>query len=189
MPTYLDPLNGVSLSEALAEAAAYATITDVILQTLELYHPVMASPIRVVVNTEPVAATLEGSAPRNAGEEVTFRASRVQVEIPEESDKSEAPTLIVHVSNVNRDIKDVLNDIAASDDPAIRDGRWQLIERLYVSSDLTAPHRMPVQKLTAIRVQLQGDSAAFTATYTDSANLAIPAITFTPESYPGLLAL
>lgn len=189
MPTYLDPLNGVSLSEALAEAATYAPITQVILQTLELWHPVMTSPVRIVVNTEPINATLEADAPRNAGEEVAFIASRVQVEIPEESDKPEAPSLVVYVSNVNRQIKDVLKAIRASSNPAIRDARWQLIERIYVSDDLSAPHKRPVLKLTAIRCHLQNDTAAFTAAYTDSANTAVPAITFTPEAYSGLLSI
>lgn len=187
MPTYLDPLNGISLSEALAEAAVYAPITRVILQTLELWHPVMTAPVRVVVNTEAITATLEASAPRNGGEAVTFIASQIQVDLPEESDKPESPSLVVTVSNVNLQIKRIIDAIRASSDPAIRDARWELIERVYVSDDLSAPHKIPVLKLTAIRAQMQGELAAFTATYTDSANTSIPATTFTPESYPGLL--
>lgn len=189
MPTYLDPLNGVSLSEALAEAATYAPITRVILQTLELYHPVMTAPVRIVVNTEPINATLEATAPRNPGEEVLFKASRVQVEIPEESDKPESPSLTVHVSNVNKQVRDTLRAIKESDVPAIRDARWELIERIYVSDDLTAPHKLPVLKLTAIKAQIQNNTVAFVASYVDSANTSVPAITFTPEAYPGLLSI
>jgi hypothetical protein len=186
MPTFLPPLNGVTYSEAYAEAAAYASITRVMLMTYELWHPVMSAPVRVVVNQEAIDATLEDTAPRNAGEEVHFIASSVQAEIPEESDGSASPTLQVHVANVTRQLKQTLDAIRESNDPTIRDARWQLIERVYASDDLTGPHRLPVFKLTVIRVATSGNRATLTAAYRDSANTAIPSATFTPERYPGL---
>lgn len=186
MPEYLEPLNGVSLSEAMAEAATYAPITRAILTTLELWHPIRSSPVRVVVNPEGINATLEGDAPRNPGEEVPFIASNVQVELPDESDQSESPELRVRMSNVTRQLKGVLDSIRDSEDPDIRDAQWQLIERIYASDDLTGPARLPVLSLALKRVQIQGNTAELVAAYRDSANTSIPAQTFTPESYPSL---
>lgn len=187
MPIFLPALNGVSYSEAYAEAAAYARIDRVILSTYELWHPVMSSPVRIVVNPEPIDATLEATAPRNAGQEVHFIASSIQVDVPEESDESKSPTLDVHVANVTRQLKQTLDAIRASSDPAIRDATWQLIERLYASDDLSGPHRVPVFKVTVIRVHIEGNRATLTASYRDSANTAIPTSTFTPEKYRGLV--
>lgn len=188
MPTYQDPLNGLTESDALAEAAAVASIARAVLMTYELWHPSMTAPVRVVVDEEPMLATLEGDAPRNAGEEVLFMASRVQVQRPEESDKAESPEISLRVDNVSGYVSDALRTARESTDPAIRDATWQLIERVYASDDTTAPHRLPVFKVTPIRVGIAGATAIFTAAYRDSANTGIPAISFTPEAYPGLLS-
>jgi len=189
MPVYLEPLNGISYSEAMAESAVGARIDRVILSTFELWHPVMgAAPIRAVVDTEPLTATLEATAPRNPGETVDFIPSQLQIEYPEESENANSPTLTITVSNVSRLIKDVLDQIRASTDPEVLYGKWELIERIYASDDTTAPAKMPPFQLTLTKVRTQGAVTTLTAAYRDSANTAIPAITFTPEAYPGLLS-
>lgn len=187
MPTYLDEENGLSLSEALAEAAVTARIDYVKLVTYEIWHPSMDVPVRFVDDWEPLAATLEGDAPRNAGETVTFGACSVQRPVVEESDKAQSPEVSLRIDNVTGVVTDALRTARASNDPDVRDAPWQLIERAYINADTTAPAVIPVFKVTLIRVAMQGPTAVFTAAYKDSVNTSIPAITFTPESYPGLL--
>ena len=187
MPNYLPEENGLTLSEALAEAAYAAPITRAMLTTYELWHASMSAPVRVVVDEQPLSAVLEADAPRNPGEDVVFLASRVTHEIPEESDQAQSPEIILRVDNVTGYIADALRTARNQTDPAIRDSPWQLIERVYASDDTTAPHILPVFKTSVRRIVMQGPTAVLTAAYRDSVNTSIPAITFTPESYPGLL--
>lgn len=186
MPTFLNPEAGLELSAALAELAIAANVGRIRFETYELWHPSMAVPIRVVSDTDPLVATLEDTAPRNAGEEVTFRAVKVQSEVPSETDSPGEAQLFFTVDNVAGDIKAALDLARQATDPAVRDAQWQIIERVYVSSDLSAPHIRPVFKCTAVQVLIKGNAARFTASYRDSASTAIPAITFTPERYPSL---
>lgn len=186
MPTYLDPINGLSDSEAYAEAAVAAGVDDVRLATYEVWHPAMSTPVRVVANDEDFAATLEDTAPRNALEEVVFKRSRVSQERAEEGAGASGDVQL-RVDNVSLIIASALRTIKASNDPAIRDAKWQVIERVYMYSEPGAPARIPVLKLTLTRCVMNGATAVFTASHRDSVNTAIPAISFTPESYPGLL--
>jgi hypothetical protein len=157
------------------------------LETIELWHPSMASSVRLVVDEVNLIATLEIDAPRNPGETVTFKACYMVIEKPEESDKAATPEVTIRIDNVSGDIADVLDTARESSDPSIRDATWQLIERVYASDDATGPAVLPTFKLTPIRVAMQGASALVTAAYRPSVNTSIPAITFTPEKYPGLL--
>lgn len=188
MPVYLEPLNGIAISEAMAESAIGARVDRIMLSTFELWHPVMDAPIRAVVDTEPLVATLEATAPRNPLEAVDFKPTTMQIEFPEESESGNSPTLTLTVSNVSRMLKDVLDAIRDSLDPSVLYGQWELIERVYASDDTTAPAKLPVLKLTVTKVRTQGPLSTLTAAYRDSANTAVPAVTFTPEAYPGLLS-
>lgn len=186
MPTYADPENGLSLSEALLEAATYAPVSRVMLITYELWHPSMTSPVRVVVDHAPLTATLEADAPRNPGASVSFIPCNVTYERPVESDDGRAPEMSLRIDNVTGLISDALRRARLSDVPAVRDATWDLIERQYASDDTTGPAILPVFKVKLTRVTRNDTSAVFTAAYRDSVNFSIPAITFTPESYSGL---
>lgn len=188
MPIYLPEENGLSQSEALAEAAVTARVDYVKLTTYELWHPSMTTPIRVVNDWQAFTATLESDAPRNPSEEVTFRACKVQRPVIEESDKAQSPEVSLRIDNVTGYMTDALRTARASTNPAVRDAPWQLIERVYIDTDPSAPAVRPVFKIKLVRAGMQGPTAVLTAAYRDSANTGIPAITFTPEKYPGLLA-
>lgn len=188
MPTFLDPLNGISQSEALAESAVAANIDRVILMAYELWHPSMTTPVRVVADHQNLTATLEADAPRNASESVTFTAARIDIQRPTESDQAESPQIRLTVDNVTDLLTDALRTARQSDDPAVRDAVWEVIERVYASDDTTAPHRQPVFKVNLRQATTGGPTATFVAAYRDTANLSVPTITFTPDSYPGLAA-
>lgn len=187
MPSYLDPLHGLSISEALAEDAIGADVSRVKLHTFELWHPSMTEPTRVVVDTQPLTATLEDDAPRNPGEEVEFLASYIEFDVPEEAEARGANEINFSIENVTQFVSEALEAARESTDPAVRDATWQLIERVYMSDDTSAPAKRPVFKITLKRVTMSGGIAQFTAAYRPSANTSIPAITFTPEYYSGLL--
>lgn len=182
MPTYREPLHGVSFSEALAEAAAIAPITRVMLSTFELWHPTLWAPIRVVNDYEPLLATLEDDAPRDAGEEVEFLACPVTVGKPEESDAASTPEVTLQVANVSGLWSDALRRARGSDD------LWQIIERVYASDDLSAPAILPPTTLTLTHTSITGSVASLTASFGDPVNFSVPRTTFRREQYPGLSA-
>lgn len=188
MPTYRGPLNGLSMSEALAEDAQSAGVTRVKLSTLELWHPSMTEPVRVVIDPTPLLATLEDDAPRNAGEEVSFTPCYVEFPPREETEANGPMEVDFTISNVNQLVSEALTLARESDDPAVRDALWQVIERVYMSDDTDAPHVLPVFKITLARVTLAGGTAVFTGAYRPSSVTSIPAITFTPQYYSGLLS-
>lgn len=182
MPTFRPPLHGVSFSEALAEAAAVAPITRVILSTFELWHPSLDEPVRIVNDYENLTATLEDSAPRNGGEEVEFLACPVQVQRPEESDQAATPEVTIQVANVSGLWSEALRTARESTVP------WTIMERVYSSDDLSSPAVLPVTTLTVTRTTITGTMATLTAGYGDAVNTSVPRITFTITNYPGLSA-
>jgi len=186
MPTMTPAENGLSLSEALLEAAMYAPVARAMLITYEVWHPSMTVPVRVVVDHAPLTATLEAGAPRNAGAAVTFTPANVSYERPPESDEAKAPEINLRIDNVTGLIGDALRRARLSVVPAVRDASWQLIERVYASDDTSGPAQLPVLKLTLTKVSRNDTVAVFTAAYRDSVNFSVPAITFTPENYSGL---
>lgn len=187
MPDYLNPLNGLEISEALAEDAIGAGVDDVKVSAFEIWHPSMSEPTRVVVDSDAMLATLEADAPRNAGEEVNHLACSILFDVAEESGALGNGEMSFQISNINQFISEALDLARESEDPDIRDATWQLIERVYMRSDTSAPHKLPVLKITLARVTMQGGTAVFTAAWRPSSNTSIPAITFTPEYYSGLL--
>jgi hypothetical protein len=187
MPVFLPQLNGLSYSEAIAEAAVGASVDDMRLNAYELWHPSMEVPVRVVMNDEPLIGTLEATAPRNPGEDVVFMSARITRRMPEESDQAQSPQVQLQVDNVSNYVEDALRRAREHPNAEIRATPWELIERVYMLSDTSAPHIIPVFKVALVDVSMNGASAILTAEYDDSANTSIPAITFTPEYYSGLL--
>jgi hypothetical protein len=187
MPTYLEPFHGVTQSEALALAATAAPVNIVELLTYEMWHPSMEVPVRIVSDSQTLLATLEADAPRNPGEEVEFLPARVSLQRATESDRTSAAQVALAIDNVSELITDQLRAARLSEDPAVRDALWQVIERVYTNEDTSAPHKLPPLRVTLRSVVTNGATSTFTAAFRDSTNLSVPAITFTPEAYPGLL--
>jgi hypothetical protein len=188
MPTYLDPVSGLSLSQALVQAATAAPAHRARLCCYELMHASRTYPIRVVNDTVPLVATLEADAPRDASSEVTFSACRVSADIADESPDSPAGQVDLRIDNVSGHIMDMLRSALNHPSAAVRAAPWELIERVYVSDETDGPAILPVFKVTPIRVTVSGAAAVISCRARNPSNRSIPAITFTPESYPGLVA-
>jgi Domain of unknown function (DUF1833) len=178
--TYLDALHGVSLSEALAEAAAVAPIGRVMLHTFELRHPALPAPIRIVNDHADLLATLEADAPLDAGTEVEFLACPVQITRPEESASAQAPSITLSVDNVSGAVSDALK--LARGSLAL----WEVTERVYASDDTSAPAILPPLTLTMVSAGISATSVTITAAFGDPVNVSVPAIAFNRVEYPGL---
>jgi len=173
---------GLTLEDALTEAAAAAPIARAVLGCYELWHPTMDEPVRLVRDYADFVCTLEATAPRNPGEEVTHLAASFSFSRPDESDQSDAPRVTVTISNVSGLMSRALATARGSRD------LWELIERLYVSDDPSAPALTPVLRVNLTDVLTSGATCTAQARFADPVNVAVPSRTFTPEKYPGLLS-
>lgn len=182
MPIYLPKYRGVQLSEALQQAAAIAPIGYAMLSAFEARHP-LVSPIRFVHNHESIRATLEATAPVQAGEEVLFVASSVEKVTPTESADAGTPEITINISNVSGQVTQALRQTRESLAP------WEITERIYASNDLTGPAINPPITLEISRVTVFDYYVTLTASYRESTNIAIPRLTFKLEEYPGLYAI
>ena len=183
MPTYKSPHHGVELSEALHEAAVIAPIVRVILETFELYHPIGTpdGPVYVVNDLQPLTATIEAGAARNAGTAVEFLACSVAVGRPEEADTNATPTITLTVSNVSGLMSDALRSARGSLAP------WEIIERAYASDDTSGPAMLPPLQLYLTNADISGELLVISASFGDSANVSVPRLTFRRADYPGLV--
>lgn len=172
--------HGVTLKEAVQEAAAIAPINRAILLAYELWHPTLAEPIRFVDDKAPLTATLEIDAPRNAGEEVIFVACPLKTTHPEESDSAASPNVTMSRADVAGVLKIALDAARESLEP------WELIERVYASDNTSGPVQLPPQKLELMSANLAGAAGELTAGFDDDLNVSIPRITFKRSEYPGL---
>ena len=176
MPNYLDTKYGITLSEAYAEAAASAPLHRSIVYTYELSHPSFTERICIVNDFENVRATLE------TGETVEFIACPVRIVPPSETDGSEPPTISVTIDGVSGIVASQLD--AASK----RHEMIQIIERIYVSDDLSRPAHLPPLKLTLKTVSVNTTRVTATASFADPVNRGFPKRDYLPREYPGLTA-
>lgn len=189
MPTYLPPRKGISQSEALAEAAAFAVAGQPALLTLAFTHPLIVNPLTgeqmavYVVNAwEDLVATLEADAPLDGGQAVTFRAVPMEITLPTEADNAPQGEVSITISNVTRVLMPHLEAVAASQEPVT------LIARTYLPGDTSAPHESP-----PLRVTLRGATATVQAVsaragFGDITNRRFPLHEYTPEQFRGLAA-
>lgn len=171
---------GVTLTEAIQEAAAIAPVQRVMLYAYELWHPTMSAPVRFVNDAAALTATLEAGAPRNAGAAVLFDACPIELKRPEESDTAASPTIDLSRGDVAGVLKAGVDAARGSLEP------WQLIERVYASDDLSGPALLPPLSFELVRVDIIGTGAGVSAQYDDDFNTAVPRITFKRSEYPGL---
>lgn len=171
---------GVTLSQALQEAAASAPLHRVMLYAYELWHPSMSEPLRFVNDNADLFATLEADAPRDPDTEVEFIAMPVALARPEESDTAANPSVTLERQDVGGVLKEALDAARGRLEP------WILIERIYASDETVRPAVLPVATYEISGAELAAMSGAITATYDDDANIAVPRMTFKRSEYPGL---
>jgi len=189
MPSFGPPLNGITHSDALKEAWVHAPGSVVIHDTLSFAmkpspfldgdgNPMEA---RVVNDWVPLAATLEDSAPMNAGEEVTFQPVPFELELPPEQEGG-IPDIQISVDNVSRELSELLEQT---------DGTRNIVtvtHRRYLSSDTSGPHTIPVLTLTVRTPVVTVDRVTATAGFGEMHNTRWPADVHDVARFPGLSA-
>lgn len=171
---------GVTISQAWQEGVANAYVNRVHLYAYEIWHPTMAEPVRFVNDVVDLTATLEADAPHNPLEEVLFIACPLEMTRPEESDTAETPSVTLMRPDVGGLLKNAFDNARGST------GTWQIIERAYVSDDLSQPAINPPQSFEITLSTISGGSARITASYDDEISDSVPRITFKRGEYPGL---
>ena len=170
-----------TLSLALQEAYASAPTGVRICHTLELRHPAFVSPIRVVRDTVNLSATLEATAPANAGEVVDFVAYAFDVVRPEVSPAG-VPQCTITIDNVAREILAAIEASLTTTDPI------EITYREFLSTDLSGPQNDP--PITMVLGNIDADVFRITATasFRNIGNRRFPSLEYDADTFPGLLA-
>ncbi len=171
-----------TLSEAIKEAYASAPDNVVILHTLELLHPAFTQPIRVVRDYQDLTATLESGAPQNGGQAVLFIGYAFDLVLPQMTEQTALPQIIVTIDNVDRAIVQNIEAAMTTTDVI------QIIYRPYLSTDLSAPQMIPPMEFQVQSIQADVFQVRATCNYGDPANRAFPNEDFTLARFPGLAA-
>lgn len=188
MPDFLPPVNGVSFSEAYAEAIAVAPVARVMLATYELRHPAFEDDngqpyaVRIVNDHQDLQATLEDTAELDAGETVTFTALPVEVTGPDETDSGQAPSIGFAIDGVSQLLVQQLDRALATLQPVT------ITERIYASDDLSGPAVRPVLTLTLRDVVVTDTRVTGQAVFYDPSNRGFPRQEYTAAAYPALSA-
>lgn len=188
MATYLDPLQGVSLSEAAAEAIAVAPIGRAMLDTLEFWRSTFVDEngnpgaARVVCDKQDLLATLEADALVDGGAEVQFRAVGLRVVKPAENESAQSPTFEIELDGVSLHLIELLDEDLTSGEPVI------MTHRVYASDDTTAPAVLPVLRMEVLSAVCTEGSARITCAFGDPINAGFPRVAYTRLQYPGLAA-
>lgn len=170
-----------ALSDAIKEAYASAPADLVIYHTLELYHATFTVPIRVVRDSVALQARLEQTAPREAGQSVSFAAYAFDIRPPNQITTG-LPTCTIEIDNVSRDIGAQL-DLAVSAGTPI-----EVLYRQFLSDTVDdGPETDPPITLTLQTVTITPFRISAQAGFPDLLNLAFPGYTYTFDQFPGLV--
>lgn len=176
-------------SLAIQEAYASASTEEVILHTLEIRHPSITDPIRIVadygdsilVDDEVMYGhylTLEDDAPSNPGEEVLFQACMFDFSLPDQKINT-LPQISVSIDNVTREIMEYVDSIIT------QQSSLNLTYREYLYSDKSTPQYilsgLTMKKITCDLVRVTG-----IAEFTDLVNKSFPGLVYRPEEFRGL---
>lgn len=167
-----------TLKAAIKEA--YASATGIIYHTLEFRHPSFTEAIRVVRDHDDLTATLEATAPWNAGESVLFVGYSFDFVKPEVSPQG-VPQIQITIDNVSRDI--VANiELALTTTDLLR-----CTYREYLDSDLSGPQNDPPIHLDIITISATVFKVTATAGLVNLMNKKFPTQEYNTKRFPGLI--
>lgn len=176
----------VTFSQAAFEAYASAPADIVSIETLEIRHPSFVddngnpAAARFVRAHKELNAYLEADAPLNGGEEVLFSPTAFNLELPGVDGKP-ADEITVTIDNVNRELMEVLEAAATSQDKA------EITYRSYLSDDLLGPEQVPPPTYTLSSANATLLMLTGTARISDLGRRPFPNGTYNPEDFPMLV--
>ncbi|MFE0757189.1 DUF1833 family protein [Inquilinus sp. NPDC058860] len=171
-----------TISQALAEAYAYAAPNTLVLHTLEMRHPAFVTEsgapdaVRVVLDHDDHVLTLEADAPLHGGLQVAFKGFAFTVGLPEQA-AGRLPEMEISVDNVTREIADRLGQAIAVRAPI------ELTYREYLAADTSQPHRVmsgfTLREAIATIYRVTGRAG-----FLDFVNRTFPGLRYTREGFP-----
>jgi hypothetical protein len=174
---FSDPVHGVSMSVALREAATYAPVDRTVLLTYEFVHPTFTSRALIVADHENLTAFTEN------GDEVEFIAvAGLRSEGFPESDEEATPLIRLAIDGVSNMVIDKLDMALSGLEPV------EVIERVYVSDDLTTPALLPPARAIVRTGTVTETRVTVEVGFGDPANQPYPRKVYTRKEYPGLSA-
>ncbi len=165
-----------TLTDALKEAYAACPDNVVLLHTLQFDHVAFTQPIRLVLNTESITATLE-----DGTNQATFVAANFELTLPEVSD-APVPEVQIAVDNVDREI--LLNIEAAMADPK----KITVTYRPYLSTDLSEPQMNPPMTMQVKHIEADLFRVTARAGFADLSNKRFPGEEYDTLRFAGLAA-
>lgn len=182
MPDMLPPLAGVSFSRAYAEACTVAPVDRVILLCMEIWSADFDEAAYIVADKQAHDARLEATAPRNASTYVTHVPVAIDATWPGETD-DDTPAGRLIIDGVSPVLAEQLDRARGSLNPV------HTIWRQYISTDLSAPHRLPVLLLELSNVNVTDLRVTATASRPGPrGGRRFPAVAYTRLTHPGLAA-
>ncbi|WP_455275137.1 DUF1833 family protein [Ralstonia thomasii] len=175
--------------QALKEAYAANPSNDIVLNTLEIRHPAFVdalgnpTAIRIVQGYDDLVATLESSAPLNAGSAVTFVAGSFGFTLPGFKE-GEIPQLAITLDNVSQEVTSHIEQAIGQIAPI------EVTYRPYLLSDLTGPQMDPPINMILTSVKVDVLQVTGTATLNDVHNWGFPGGAnglYTAARFPGLV--
>lgn len=171
-------------SDDLREYFISANPEDCALHTIELRHPAFLGdgganvPLRIVCDHEELTATLEGTAPADAGMAVNFQPLAFEAELPAQG-TGDSPSVKLTADNVSAILMPCFEAAANSR------YKVELTYRMFLASDLSQPG-MILDGLTPKTANATETSASVQAGYEDFYNTPFPPLIYTTTEYPGL---
>lgn len=162
-----------SLSDAIKEAYATAKADIAVIETLELRHPAIASPLYLVKALTNMELGLE------TGETVVFEATGFRISLPTTGDGG-SQELSIAVDNVERRPVDFIELALTMQYPV------EVVYRPYLSNDLSAPQWDPPLTLYLTDVNVTAYEISGRATFTEIVNRPWPREYYTRTRFPGL---
>lgn len=151
-------------------------------RTFEVFHPSSPNPLRFVRDYSPLIATLESTAPRNAGQTVTFQPfSGNIIESAQASDAEQAIT--IEVMDILGVMQDYLDGFTTREDWM---AQIEVVYRKYWSGDLSQP-ATPAEYLFAQMPSFEsGEDMMYSFTATDAdLSQKRAGILYDPKNFPG----
>lgn len=169
----------MAVSDDLNIARASAPSDVVIIEAIEIRHASFPAPIRLTNQKSNLTATLEASAPSNAGEAVTFTSAHFELTLPRQGAQGNQSLKMV-IGNVDKTVRQHL-DIAVANPTPIT-----VIYRHFLSSDTSAPAVDPPPRLTFKGATADVFTVNAEASTVDWINNKLHKRKYTLEDYPGL---
>ena len=152
----------------LATVYASAPADEVVIPTIELTSAGWTEPVRVCMGYEDITTDVG-----------TFTATAMEVALPERNTQG-YQSLRFAIANVSGQAQRLIDDADETGDPI------ELIYRVYLASDLTAPAEQPKRFLVReVTFNNQG-AVQVSAAYKDLINRAWPRVRYTADFAPGL---